>query len=64
MISDVTERRRAQDGVAECMQQNVSVRVPEQTEPVGNVHSPEDEFPAWSERVNIIPDAHPRDEVQ
>ncbi|MNI77532.1 hypothetical protein D3C73_1338320 [compost metagenome] len=54
MLADVAQRRGAEQGIAQGVQEDVTVRVGEQPEAVCNAHTAQSDEIAFSETVHII----------
>jgi hypothetical protein len=54
MLADVTQRSRAEQGIAQGVEQDVTVRMGEQPEAVCNAHAAQSDEIAFSETVHII----------
>ncbi len=54
VLADVTQRHRAEQGVAQCVQQHITVGMSDETEPVGNPHATEGDEIAIAEAVYVI----------
>ena len=58
VLSDVTERRGAQQSVHDRVQQHVRVRVPQKSELIGDLYASDDEVAPLGEAVHVVSETH------